>query len=471
MPPSRLLKSLSFRLTVGYVLLFALFTAALLGLTYWSVGVSLTRYMRSTIDSDIAAVQSGFQAEGTGEAQEVVRQLLAASNSPRARQIDRYISLQDASNQPLAGNVRLAQPLPGWHEGRLTDIGTPLAPAALRVNIDSIVVLAEGVSLPDGSRLWVARDMEPVAGTRARLAVAFLWMAIAAMALAAATGIWFGTRLMRRTESMAETCDAIVAGHFEGRVALTGEDELTRLGRAINAMLDRVETLLDNLRQVSSDIAHDLRTPMTRLRQRLENMSLMSASLDEYPAAAGRAMQELDSILLIFAALLRISEVEAGARSAQFTPVSLNEQLLRLQAIFSAVAEDLGHQVDCVLEPAISVPGDAELLFQMFTNVLENALHHTPRGSRVQITLRAQGTSAVVAIADNGPGVPEEERGKVLRRFYRLERSRTGPGHGLGLALVSAIAGLHGAALVLADNQPGLRVEIVFPRMLTPAAP
>jgi signal transduction histidine kinase len=220
---------------------------------------------------------------------------------------------------------------------------------------------------------------------------------------------------------------------------------------------------MENLRQVSSDVAHDLRTPLTRLRNRLEQARAESSNTMQYAEAISGAILDTDQILSMFAALLRISQVEAGSRLARFASVDLSGLCDNVFRMYQPVAEDYGHTLTAKVDDAATIRGDAELLTQMLTNLIENAIHHTPTGTAIHLRLRRDADAVCVCVEDNGPGIPADQTDKVLRRFYRLASSRTTAGHGLGLALVAAVVQLHDAKIDLADAQPGLRVEIRFP--------
>jgi signal transduction histidine kinase len=205
-----------------------------------------------------------------------------------------------------------------------------------------------------------------------------------------------------------------------------------------------------------------LRSPLTRLRNRLEAAHSGSTTAGEYAAAVARALEDTDQLLAMFSALLRISQVEAGTREGAFLDVSLTDIARRLFDMYRPVAEDYRHELESDIEPDIQIRGDAELLTQMFSNIIENAIRHTPACSRIRLSVAIDGDRAVFRVRDNGEGIPREEYSKVTRRFYRISSSRTTAGHGLGLALVAAIAQLHHAALTFDDAQPGLEVGVEF---------
>jgi signal transduction histidine kinase len=250
---------------------------------------------------------------------------------------------------------------------------------------------------------------------------------------------------------------------LDERIPLTGrEDEWDRLAGAINEMLNRISALLENLRQVSSDVAHDLRTPLTRVRNRLEEAHNNSTSVADYSAAVTTAIDDMDQLLAMFSALLRISQVEAGARLHTVSEVPLTEILENVYQMYLPVAEDCRRSLTSNLAGGVRIRGDAELLTQMFSNLVENAIRHTPERTKIQINLAVDGESVTAAIADDGPGIDPGEHEKVLRRFYRGSSSRASEGYGLGLALVAAIAQLHQAKLTLTDAKPGLNVKVSF---------
>jgi signal transduction histidine kinase len=266
---------------------------------------------------------------------------------------------------------------------------------------------------------------------------------------------------------MAKACRDIMQGDLSLRIPVRGTgDELDRLAEAINDMLSRIAALMENLAQVSNDIAHDLRTPVTHLRHRLERAQAESRNLEDHRAALEAAIAKADEILGLFAALLRIAQIEGGARRAAVAPVELSGLLAQLRELFEPVAEEAGHSLQFAAPGTVTIRGDRQLLVQLFSNLIENAIVHTPAGTHIRLSLslsQAQGR-AIARVSDDGPGVPREEHEKLFRRLYRREASRTHPGYGLGLSLAAAVAELHGADIsIVADARPGLIVEISFP--------
>jgi len=242
------------------------------------------------------------------------------------------------------------------------------------------------------------------------------------------------------------------------------QDELDRLAATINEMLGRIVALMENLRQVTNDVAHDLRTPVTHLRHRLERARSECSTQEEYARALEASITKSDEILALFAALLRIAQVEGGARRTSFAPVALAPLLRHMRELFGAVAEEAGDRLDINIRSGATIRGDRELLVQLFSNLIENAILHTPAGTQILLSLSSIGNRAVFTISDNGPGVPREEHQKIFQRLYRREASRSRPGYGLGLSLVMAIAELHGAHTNIPErDSTGFSMEVSFP--------
>jgi signal transduction histidine kinase len=268
---------------------------------------------------------------------------------------------------------------------------------------------------------------------------------------------------LARIDAMTRTAEAIIEGDAERRVPMRGvADDIDRLAATLNRMLDRNYSLLGTLRQVSRHIAHDLRTPLGRLRQGLDDVRRSAPSVADYDRAVEKAVEETDQILETFAALLRIAEIESGTQRAGFRPVNLSTIVLQLCQSYVLVAEDAGKQLNLSIDPDVTVDGDRELLSQLLVNLVENALRHTQEGASVAVDLAAYRGSPLLTVSDNGPGIPDAERKRVARRHYRRARSRDSEGSGLGLSLVAAVADLHRAELTFTDLSPGLAVGIRF---------
>jgi signal transduction histidine kinase len=452
--PTRVFKTESFRSAALFATLFLILSWVLLGVVYWIVNDTQTAALVEAIDADISTIKNGYRGEGLPEAIEVIHQRLGSGKYSGADLPGGYILIRDEATAEYEGNLQLK-------EFRL---GLFSVPAPRNQKLDSTVtVLGRGVYIADGIYLFVGRDTSQISATRVRIIQAFAWIEGVSIVLAGLGGIFFSVQFMRRIDAITRTCQSIVAGKFNDRIPLRGSgDELDTLSVAINNMLDRISTLLDNLRQVSSDVAHDLRTPLTHLRNRLEEARQKSVTTDDYAAVVSHAIDDTDHLLVIFSALLRISQIESGSRLAAFSTLSLTDILERIYEMYGPVAEDEHHVLLHDIQKDVRIRGDGELLTQMFSNLIENAIRHTPSGTRILIRLAVSGNTVAASVEDNGPGIPLGEYDKVFRRFYRLTSSRSTPGYGLGLALVTAIANLHNAKIELGDNHPGLRCLISF---------
>jgi signal transduction histidine kinase len=315
--------------------------------------------------------------------------------------------------------------------------------------------------LKDGSRLTVAIELEPAERLRNRLIV-LLAVAISLLLLIGlAGGALFGRAIRSRLEAINRIAGAVTSGKLDMRVPVsTRNDEFDQLAATLNAMLDRNAALIVNLRRVSSDIAHELRTPIMRLRLRMEQVLQRAAEQSKDAAIAEQSIADIDTILALFTALLRIAEVEAGGLRAYFSRVDLSAITEALTESYALVAEDDGRRLVASIEPNVHVYGDRELLAQVVVNLLENALRHTPPGAAIAVTL-VQDSVVTLLVADDGPGIAAPNRARALLPFARLVAGAKG--HGLGLNLVAAIATAHHGAVALEDNRPGLVVRITLP--------
>jgi len=367
-----------------------------------------------------------------------------------------HFLLLDAGNKHLAGDLPLTAARKGW--GQVTFVDDKPQPGE---SGDPETFQTLRTRLSDGSLLVVATDTFDVQRVRQRLVAFTIGSSIALTVLALIGGYFIGLMFLRRLDRVNGAVARIMSGDMAERLPAIGMSaEFDHLSTNLNAMLDRIAALMEGLQQVSTDVAHDLRTPLTRLQQRLEAMQGNNSEA-AYEAGIAGALAQIDEIHVIFRALLRIGQIEGGERR-DLAHIDLSELLGRISEAYQPVAEDAGKSLRASIDEGVAVLGDAELLAQLLTNLIDNALVHTPQGTNITIALHQEAACAVVTVADNGPGVPADQRGKILRRFYRLDQSRHTPGAGLGLALVASIAALHGAELMIEDNEPGLRVRLRF---------
>ena len=437
-------RSISLRLAAIYTAAFAASVIVLCAITLLTTRATLKQQFDSRINAEAFALGQEFRQEGLKGVVDAVHE---RDRTPGALEY----GLQTSDGRPMAGRLSGARTPLGWSD--LRTVQPDGRPESLRVLT---------FALPEGYRLVVGDDDERADALEKAVLQGFLWAFAGVVVLGIAGGYGLSYDMHRRLAAMTGAAEAIIDGDLERRIPVRGsDDDLDRLSVTFNRMLDRIGALMDSLRQVSSDIAHDLRTPLTRLRQRLEASRTLLASESRAEAVEG-ALGDVDAILDTFAALLRIAQIEGGARRAAFRPVDLTAVARTVVEAFAPSAEDAGQSLMLDAGEELAIDGDRELLTQMLANLIENALRHAGAAARVMVRLGIENGHALVSVSDDGPGVPEAERAHIFDRFYRLERSRSTPGNGLGLALVAAVARLHDAAIALGDAGPGLEVRIAF---------
>jgi len=447
----RLLRTASFRLTALYVLMFAVSAMVLGAAVFLAARSALERQMTARIETDTAYLREEFLAGGLDRLLTIVR---SRGRGPIA--LD-YL-LQDGNGERLAGEIPVVAALqPGWTVVRV--------PEASEDNGRPELVRALVSDLGDGLLLAVGDDLHRVTEVEEAVATAFLWTVGLVAVLGIGGGVLLSRAFLARVDAIARTAEAIIGGDLARRVPMRGTgDDLDRLAGTLNHMLDRIGALMDSLRQVSTDVAHDLRTPLSRLYQRLEDARLHARSVAEYEVAVDGAVHEAEGLLDTFSALLRIAQVEGASPRAGFRDVDLSALADAVADAYRPDAEEGGHHLAADVAPSVVVRGDQELLTQALANLVENALRHTPAGTRIGVSLAPdRGAGACLAVEDDGPGVRAEDLPHLTHRFYRAERGRTTPGNGLGLSLVAAVVELHGAALHLRAGAPGLQAAMCFP--------
>lgn len=423
---------------------------ALLGLVVFAImHVAFTRQLDAMISDEARTL---VDERGSGGPRELAE---AIAEREKSRSPTRMLyALFALDGRRIAGTLRTSRPPLGVHD--ITFIDPRTGPDAAR---------AIAVDVAAGERLVVAADREWVERIDDTVIMVFAFAFLAACVLGLAGAFLLGGYLRRRLSSISESAQAIIGGDIRERMPVSRRfDEFDQLAATLNRMLDRIEGLLENLRQVSSDIAHDLRTPLARLRTRLEQGMLHPGAGDSNHAVIDEAIVQVDQVLELFAAILRIAEVESGQTRRFFKSVDVSALVADLAESYAPALQDAGRVLLWSVEPGISVDGDRELLAQALVNLIENAQRHTPVGTIVRLTLVAADDVVCIRVADNGPGVPNSELGRMVKRFARLDSSRTTPGHGLGLNLVRAVAKLHGGTLALESPGGGVFATIELPR-------
>ncbi|MES2750742.1 MAG: ATP-binding protein [Pseudomonadota bacterium] len=461
----KLIRTTAFRLTLVYLFLFALFAASLLGYFAWNTRRMITEQIAETVNSELIELTEQFSRGG-------IRGLASAVEGRALRPGANLYLVTTPQGQGVAGNVASLAPgvmdRPGWAETfykRLEEADTKNHFALVRVS-----------QLSGGFRLLVGRDLEERHRLFGIVAKAAQWSVLIVVVLGLGGGIFVARRVLHRIDAMTGTTQRIMAGDLSERLPVgRSGDEIDRLAENLNAMLERIEALMVGLKEVSDNIAHDLKTPLTRLRNRAEEALAKAGNEGEYRAALERTIDESDGLIRTFNALLMIARAESGQARDNMTDFDAAEIAHGIQELYEPVAEDKGLTL-AVAADAATIHGNRELISQALANLVENAIKYgqpvaavpgdastADKVPDILIEARRHGDNVHLSVTDHGPGIPEADRQRAVERFVRLEASRTQPGSGLGLSLASAVATLHGGGLRLADSQPGLRVTLVIP--------
>ena len=446
-----LLRTTSFRLSCYYALLFAGSVLILFAVVYLVGAKNLTKQLNKDILGEVESLSDQFDKYGPDA---VARAIGDKLNEPTER--NNFYLLQDAGRHALAGNMQPMAPTTGWFD-------FPVPPQFDRRG-EGDPIRGYGVLLPRGYLMVVGQDTHHLVEMKELTRRAFGWGVAVTVVLAIVGGAAFSRGSLNRLDLIHRISREIIDGSLHRRLPTRGTgDEVDRLSEDVNMMLDRIQSLMGGLQQVSTDIAHELRSPLGRMRQRLESARGSAGSLAECQAAFDRAIEDIDAIQRTFSALLRIAQIESGSRRYGFSEFDLSTVVETVADAYAAVAEEKRQTLSTFIESRLAVYGDRELVMQMVANVIENAIRHCPAGSTIDVTAKHTSGTKIVEVADDGPGIPVDFRAKVFNRFYRLDLSRSTPGSGLGLSLVAAVVKLHNASITLSDNGPGLRVFISLP--------
>jgi hypothetical protein len=446
-----LFRSAGFRFAVVYAVLLALSAAALALFLWWATAGLLDRQTEAAIRADAQGLSERWNEAGLPGLVLTIDERLAQNVDD-----DAIYLLVDPQMHRIAGNLER------W-PGSVSEAGPWYELPVQRAGMRSLAHV-QRYDLPSGYHLLIGRDVQVRAQLRTLLTDALLWALVIVGAMATAGALVVRGLFRRTLANVSATAGAIAAGDFTKRVKLSGRgDEFDQLAEVINDMLDRIGRLMDGVRQVSNAIAHDLRTPITRARTRLEDALLHADSPCTLRAAIERATADLDGIVAVFQALLRIAEIEAGSRRSSFTRLDATTLLASVAELYGVVAEERGVCLAVDLPETLPAYGDGALIQQAVANLVDNAVKFSPPNGTVRLTAAAAPHGLQIMVADQGAGIPTDERDKATERFYRGEAARSTPGSGLGLALVQAVAGLHGGTLHLEDNHPGLRATITLP--------
>lgn len=470
---AQLWRTSTVRLTATFILIFIIFSILLLGFIGWQSSVQIQRQQANDIDNEVQVLQRIDANQG-------IRALaFAVERISRAPGPGVYY-LGDATGQYLLGNVAdvpanvLIEPgTYSFDYERANPFIDPPgdnpsdAPANARPRKTGFAIV-RSVELSNGMRLVVGRDVVERRGFSAIIVQSFLFGVLGIIVFSVIAGGVTARRVLKRIDTIRDTSTKIMSGNLSERVPITKRnDEFDGLATNLNAMLDRIEQLLQGLKEVTDNVAHDLKTPLTRLRNQAETALRDGSSDEARQQALETTIAESDRLIQTFNALLMIARAEAGAPSGALTDVDVSAVVADVAELYGPVAEDAGIVVETAIADRVTLRANRELIGQAMVNLLENAVKYAkPDGGgtgRITVGLRPAENRVLIEVADNGPGIPEEDRKRVLERFVRLEKSRSESGSGLGLSLVDAVARLHGGMFRIEDNAPGVRAVIDLP--------
>ena len=453
MPNLSIIRTTTFRLVLIYLALFALSAFLLLGFIYWSTAGISTGQTDDTINAEITGLAEQYRENGLGGLAQIV-----GERSRNQRQ-SLYLLIQPGG-RAVAGNLT-RWPKAATGAGGLLEFTFQRPVGGV---ITSRRARARHLRLGRGFQLLVGRDIQERLRLEQIMRTSLAWAVALTIGLGLLGGVLLSRNLLRRVEIINRTSREIMDGALDRRLPVSGNgDELDRLAENLNEMLDQIERLVTGMRQVTDNIAHDLRSPLNRLRGRLE-VTLMGATTEaEYRTAMEETIAESETLLETFNALLNIAQAEAGLPDDALADFDLSALVADMAELYGPAAEDKSQTLASEVEAGIHICGDRHLAGQALANLMDNAVKYTPEGGSIWLVLRRAGGAAELIVADSGPGIAEADREKVLDRFQRLEASRNSPGTGLGLSLVRAVVKLHCAELVLEDNLPGLRLLLRFP--------
>jgi signal transduction histidine kinase len=452
---AKTLRSSTYKLALIYIGIFGATVFALFSYVYWST----TSYVRSRSDHAIAAeqvvLQKAYDSAGRSGLISMIEQRLAEERFEGGLYL-----LAAPSLTPVAGNLKVwpsaLKGSNGWDNFSAPEWNPDAA--------DRPLLRATFETLPDGYHLLVGKDIDDLDEFAKKIKAALFGGISLIFVLAGVASVSVTRRTVGRIEAINATSRAIMQSGLGKRIPLRKtRDEWDQLAENLNLMLDRIEELIGEVKQVTDNVAHDLRTPLARMRVRLEKAYNRQRGGEYDQSLIGDIMADLDGVLRMFASITRISQIEANDRTAAFPTVNLSAIASEVVELFDAAAEEKGGQLKAAGDQRVLVTGDRDLLFDAVSNLVDNAIKHGREAGQVTVEVTQSDGSAILSVADNGPGIPVDECQHVFKRFYRLERSRHTPGNGLGLSLVAAVARLHGASIEMVDNAPGLKFQLRFP--------
>ena len=449
------LYSSTFHLALLYVSLFSASVLLLFAFIYWSTARYTAEQTDKAIIAEIRSLAERYETRGLPG----LRRLISSSIERQRPTGTSIYLLADTRQRPIVGNINRwpqVSEVDGWLNFELETGNTARGVHPAR---------ARQFRLVGGYQLLVGQDINELKKVRLRVIHSLAWGLLLTLALGLIGGIVMSRRMLNRLELINDTSQKIMDGELARRVPSRGSgDEFDRLAENLNRMLDQTESLMEGIRRVSDNIAHDLKTPLSRLRQRLEALSRGYSEDPSRLADLEAALQEADHLLNTFNALLKIARIESGPQQTNLKPVNLGKLAADVVELYEPLAEEKQQKLIFQEHHTSNVRADRDMLFQAFANLLDNAIKYTPVGGIISVYCSSHDVNAVFTITDSGPGIPADQRDKIFQRFYRIDKSRSTTGNGLGLSLVQAVARLHGATVTLTDQVPGLTVGFILPR-------
>ena len=480
---SNIFRSSTFRLSLIYLFLFGCSVTAILSFVYWTTVGFISRQTDQAIESEIDGLVEYYRSRGLANLR---RQIERRANNQRQ---SLYV-LATGDLVPVAGNLDL------WPSDTMDPSLATFGSHAVTLDLWPQVMAGEKIGwidfsferpsgekteihqararhlvIDDGFRLLVGRDVHERREFEQRLRDSLIWTVGLILSLGLLGGATMSRNMLNRIDGINRVSRDIMMGDLGRRLPVTGnQDELDRLTHNLNAMLDQIERLMTGMREVTDSVAHDLRSPLNRLRTRVEITLMEAGSVESYRDALESTVAEAEGLLHTFNAMLSIAQAESGVQREGMTDLDVASLTRDVAELYEPAADDKGLRFSIEVEDGLTVRGNRHLLSQALSNLLDNAVKYTPTGGAVGIVAKAGTDGIELVIEDTGPGIGAADRERVFERFVRLESSRSSPGSGLGLSLVRAVARLHGAAISLDDNRPGLRVTLCFPNRVALAA-
>jgi len=452
---TKTLRSSTFRLALICIAIFGAVVFALFSYVYWSTASYVRSRSDHAIEIERTLLRQAYADGGRRALVGAIKQRIADERFEGA-----FYLLADPNFALLAGNLKIWPAALGQADGWKSLSGAEWMPDAA----EKPMLRAMVETLSDGSHLLVGATIGDLDEFARNIRTALIGSGLLLLVIAGVASVSVTRRTVGRIESINTTSRAIMQSGLGQRIPLRGSrDEWDQVAENLNLMLDRIEVLMNEVKQATDNVAHDLRTPLARMRGRLEKAHARARDSEIDQALIADTIADLDAVLRIFASLTRISQIEASDRKLPFHAVNLTEIAGKVVELFDAAIEERGGALSLAGDTPAIVIGDPDLLFDAVANLVDNAIKHGHAGGRVTVEIARSNDSATITIADDGPGIPTEQHQHVFKRFYRLEHSRHTPGNGLGLSLVAAVARLHRADIELIDNAPGLKFRLSFP--------